>query len=106
MSNKIDPKWKAQILKEHRDLTAPENEEEFLHNQDLHKRILTAWRQDSAEMWKELMAAGLTNKLAAVLQERMWTEMDDLMEQGYPVTDAREQAERNNLLMEPESEMP
>lgn len=35
-------------------------------------------------------------------QERMWRASKDYREAGYPVTDAREQAERHHLMLEPE----
>ena len=95
--NQLD---KASIDAEYRRYKA---NEELIHNKDLHQRILTSWEQDSPRMWSSLMAQGLTEKLAFVVQERMWRRQDELMQAGMPVTDAREQAERDELLMEPES---
>ena len=101
MADKLSPKWRAEIEQEYAALQA---DEELIHNQDLHKRILSSWRQTSPMMWARLQQAGLADKLAFVLQQRMWTEMDSLMEGGYPVTDAREQAEREHLMLEPEQD--
>jgi hypothetical protein len=70
----------------------------------LRDRILKAWEQDSPQMWASLQSQGLTEKLAFVVQERMWRRQDELMKVGYPVTDARETAEREELMLEPESE--
>jgi hypothetical protein len=55
-------------------------------------------------MWGRLERAGMTDKLAFVVQQRMWEEQDRLIEAGLPYTDAREIAERENLMMEPEEE--
>lgn len=78
--------------------------EETIHNKDLHQRILTIWEQGSPKMWKNLMALNLADDLAYVLQQRMWTESEAMISQGHPMTDAVEQAERNHLMLEPESE--
>lgn len=96
-----NPAWVKQIRQEYQRLLDDEN---VIHNRELHQRILTAWRLESPQMWANLSRAGLTTPLAYVLQERMWTEMDDLQRQGVPVTDAREQAERNHLMLEPEAQ--
>jgi len=69
----------------------------------LRDRILAAWEQDSPRMWANLVANGLTDKMAFVVQERMWRRQEELLAQGMPVTDAREIAEREELLLDPES---
>ena len=79
-------------------------DEDMIHNRELHQRLLTSWEQNSPKMWANLLAQGLTEKMAFVAQERMWRRQDELMSQGMPLTDAREQAEREELLLEPESE--
>lgn len=37
-------------------------------------------------------------------QERMWRASKEYREAGHPVTDAREQAERHHLMLEPEDD--
>jgi len=73
-----------------------------VHNLDLHRQILKTWQQTSPQMWARLQRLQMGPMLAYVVQQRMWTEMDDLMDAGLPVTDAREQAEQNQLMLEPE----
>lgn len=68
----------------------------------LRDRILASWERDSPKMWASLQDLGLTKKMAFVVQERMWRRKDELMKLGFPVTDAREMAEREELFLEPE----
>jgi hypothetical protein len=75
---------------------------ELLHNRDLHRRILSAWKQESPVFWKALEAAGLAKEAAFVAQQEMWEEQDRLLAAGMPVTDAREQAERTHLMLGPD----
>ena len=77
--------------------------EETLHNQDLHQRILKTWQVDSPKMYLRLRTQGVLEAAAYVAQQLMWTEQALLIKGGMPVTDAREQAERNHLMLEPES---
>lgn len=98
--SKTSPEFAAKIRKEYQALKADEN---LLHNRDLHRRILMTWQQTSPRMWKNLERMGLAEPLAFVLQERMWQESKRLREAGMPVTDAREQAEREHLMLEPEA---
>lgn len=72
---------------------------ELLHNRDLHRRILSAWKQESPVFWKELVTSGLAQEAAFVAQQEMWEERDRLVAAGMAVTDAREQAERVHLLL-------
>lgn len=76
--------------------------EEVLHNLELHKRILATWRQNSPQMVERLTKQGILDDLAFVVQERMWQAMDQNLASGMPITDAREQAERDHLMLEPE----
>lgn len=101
MTTAIDPKWIAEIEQEWTALQADEN---VLHNQDMQKRIVETWKQTSPIFWRRLQVAGIGAKLAFVLQERMWTEAADLISIGMAATDAREQAERNQLMLEPETD--
>ena len=76
--------------------------EEVIHNPDLHQQILEAWRRDSPKMVARLEKRGILEDLAFVCQERMWRAAKDNRKAGLPVTDAREQAERDHLMLEPE----
>lgn len=76
--------------------------EEVIHNPDLHQQILEAWRRDSPKMVARLQKQGILDDLAFVCQERMWRAAKDNRRAGLPVTDAREQAERDHLMLEPE----
>lgn len=95
--------WVKAIEAEYRDLM---DSEETIHNKVLHSTILATWERDSPKMYRTLKAANLADKLAAVLQDRMWRRQNELMDAGYPVTDAREQAEREILMLEPEDDLP
>lgn len=79
-------------------------DEETLHNQELHKRILLTWQQNSPKMVLRLRTQGVLEALAYVCQQRMWQERKQLIKAGMPLTDAREQAEREHLMLEPEAQ--
>jgi len=98
----LSPKWISQIKLEYQRL---QRNEEVLHNQVLHRRILKTWREQSPAMWGRLQAAKLTEALAFVMQQRMWQMTDELEAAGYPPTDAREQAEAEHLMLEPEADL-
>lgn len=76
--------------------------EEVLHNKELHKQILETWRRDSPQMVARLEKLKILDDLAFVCQERMWQATEDNRKSGMPPTDAREQAERDHLMLEPE----
>ena len=76
--------------------------EEVIHNPDLHQQILEVWRRDSPKMVARLEKQGILDDMAFVCQERMWRAAKDNRKAGLPVTDAREQAERDHLMLEPE----
>lgn len=80
-------------------------DENRTHNQVMHQRILSLWEQHSPQMWSNLQAQGLTDKMAFVAQQRMWDREKELLSQGFPITDAREIAEQEELLLEPETPM-
>ena len=92
--------WKAQLEQELAQVSASPT---FVHNQDLHERIVATWKQESPKMWRRLQTAGAGGLLARVLQQRMWAERDRLISLGMPATDAREQAEKEHLMLEPET---
>lgn len=102
MSQNPNQSFKAQIEADYRRMKA----EEVLHNLDLHQYILETWERDSPRMWASLTAQGLTEKFAFVQQERMWRREDELLKAGYPITDAREEAWRDHLMLEPEPSIP
>lgn len=81
-------------LKEADDLAGP------LH--PMLETILKTWEQGSPKMWANLQRLMLTEQLAQVLLARMYERSKQLRQAGLPVTDAREQAEREILMLEPE----
>lgn len=95
----MSPEWKRQIELEYRQLM---DDEDTIQNNMLHQSILETWKRDSPKMYARFKKAGMEEKVAFVMQQRMWAMMDQLMAAGYPVTDAREQAERETLMLEPE----
>lgn len=98
----ISREWKRQIELEYRQLS---QDEQTIHNKDLHASILETWKRDSPKMFARLTKAGMADRLAYVLQQRMWTRQEELMRAGMPVTDAREVAERETLMLEPEESL-
>ena len=101
MTNRLSRQWIQAIKAEAARLDA---DEEHVHNNVLHRAILATWKEHSPKMWASLTSAGLTQPLAKVLQARMWVRQEELLREGMPVTDAREQAEKEHLLLEPEAE--
>ena len=95
----MSQEWKRQIEMEYRKL---KSSEETMHNTLLHNSILEAWKRDSPQMYARLEKAGMVERVAFVMQQRMWQMQEDLMRAGFPVTDAWEQAERETLMLEPE----
>jgi hypothetical protein len=93
--------WVAQIEKEYASL---KTDEAVPHNKDLHRSILANWKAHSPKMWANLIKDGpdFPDKLAYVLQERMWSQYDSLLKSGLNTTDARRLAEEDNLMLEPE----
>lgn len=79
-----------------------EAEEDLIHNKILHRQILETWRRDSPKMVARLEKQRILDDLAFVCQERMWRAAKEYRKAGLPVTDAREQAERDHLMLEPE----
>ena len=55
-------------------------------------------------MYLRLRTQGVLEAMAFVCQQRMWAEQAMLVKGGMPVTDAREIAERDQLMLDPESE--
>lgn len=75
---------------------------DLLQNNEMHRRILRSWETERPAMWARLTAQNLTETMAFLAQQRMWEERDRLLEAGMPLTDAREQAEREHLMLGPE----
>lgn len=103
MQQTASREWASEIRAQYKALT---EDEEHLHNSLLHQSILETWKRHSPRMHQNLQALQLLTPLAYVLQSRMWDREQELLDVGMPVTDAREQAEKENLLLEPEDEAP
>lgn len=97
-------RWVVEIEREYASLKA---DEAVLHNKDLQKSVLTGWKTNSPKMWASLKKEGsyFPDKLAYVLQERMWAQYDSLVKSGMNMTDARRIAENDNLMLQPEDEV-
>lgn len=80
-------------------------QQEVLHNKELHKQILGTWRRDSPKMYRRLVNLKVLDDLAFVCQERMWQTVEQYRKGGMAPTDAREQAELEHLMLEPEQEV-
>lgn len=101
MDKRLNRRWMQEIRAQAARLEA---DEEHVHNNVMHESILAAWKEHSPVMWAQLTASNLADPLAKVLQARMWDRQAELLKAGLPVTDAREQAEREHLMLEPEAE--
>lgn len=80
------------------------DEESLVHNTLMHREILKTWRAQRPQMVARLEKLGILDDLAFVVQERMWETLDMYEKSGMPPTDAREQAEMEHLMLEPEDE--
>ena len=103
MQQTASREWASEIRAQYKALT---EDEEHLHNSLLHQSILETWKRHSPRMHQNLQGLQLLTPLAYVLQSRMWDREQELLDAGMPVTDAREQAEKEILLLEPEDEAP
>lgn len=97
----MDEAFKRKIEQEYRALL---RDESVIHNRILHNSILETWKQGSPKMWANLQREKMADKLAYVLQQRMWERRDELVRAGMPITDAREMAEQEELMLEPEAQ--
>lgn len=93
-------KWAMEIRREYKRLEEAGELAGPLH--PVLETILKTWERDSPKMWTNLRRLMLTEQLAQVLLARMYARSKELREAGMPVTDAREQAEREILMLEPE----
>ena len=67
-------------------------------------RLLARWRQVRPRMYAALQKAGIAERLATVLEAKHMEAWKEYTRAGMPPTDAEEQAEREWLITEPESE--
>ena len=96
-----DQEMRQSIETRYRDL---KDDPETMHNTVLHEHILETWKRSSPKMYARLKEAGLLEKTAFVAQQRMWAEEELLSKSGMPPTDAREEAEKAWLMLEPEDD--
>ena len=75
-----------------------------VYSQALHDRIKKAWRLNRPKMTSQLRDLKILDDLALVLQMAMWESEEAYSQSGMPLTDAREQAEREWLMLDPENE--
>lgn len=90
-------KWAKETAQAARD-----REEPF--NQDLHQQILAAWERERPQMWARLQQQEIADELARAVQSKMWEAETMYRRAGMMYTDARETAEREWLMLEPEAD--
>ncbi len=73
-------------------------------NLQLHDKILQTWAKLRPKMMMRLRLQRIAEDLAVVLQAAMWSAVDQYEKAGMPPTDARETAEREWLMLEPEAD--
>ncbi len=100
MAEAIDPSTVEWINRE----AAKLEERGFIPGSPREDDLLRHWQIHRPKMLSELMAAGLAEKFAMVLLEKQYQSMREYLQAGMPPTDAREEADREWLLMEPEAE--
>ncbi len=88
---KIDAQAKTWIQKEFQALTSDPKYSPNLARVD---GLIESWEENNPEMYRRLQAQKLTRPFAQVIQAKT-LEYQELLEQdGFPLTDAREQAEQ------------
>lgn len=102
MQKLITAKWANEIRAEHQQMV--ESGEEFGPRHPMMEHLLARWENGSQRLWLNLKRMNLVQPLAQVLLHRMYQRMTELERSGMPPTDAREQAEREILMLEPEQE--
>lgn len=102
MNKLITAKWANEIRAEHQQMV--ETGEEFGPKHPMMEHLLERWESGSPKLWRNLKRMDLVEPLAQVLLSRMYQRMTELERSGMPPTDAREQAEREILMLEPEQE--
>lgn len=68
------------------------------------RMMLAYWKQNRPEMWNRLQSMGIAKELAHVLDEKCQETIEKNIKAGMYVTDAREHAEQDWLLLEPEED--
>ena len=99
MAERLSKAFVDQIKKEHQQYLA---DPDVLHNRELHDRIQKTWKQESPLFHRRMQEAKLLEPLAYVAQQRMWQEQEKLVRSGMAWPDAREQAERMHLMLDPD----
>ena len=100
-SQRLDPTW---IEAEYSRMKKLYEDGDLIHVRSLHNEILENWKWNRPKMYRRLKKAGLTEKLAFVLQEKMWQEEESLSAGGMPPGDAKAQAMAEWLMLGPEPE--
>lgn len=95
-------KWANEIRAEYQQMV--ESGEEYGPRHPMMEHLLERWENGSPKLWRNLKRMDLVQPLAQVLLHRMYQRMTELERAGMPPTDAREQAEREILMLEPEQE--
>lgn len=100
MADKIDPELTAWI---NREAAALAHKGE-LPGSPRESELLKQWHHHRPQMMHRLVAAGLEKKLALVLDHKRYQAMETYIQAGMPIPDAREQAEKDWLLMTTEED--
>ena len=93
-----DTKFKAWVLKESRRLA----DDVMPMGSPTQRQMLGFWKLHRPKMWAQLNRLGITRELAHVLDEKCQETIDKNLAAGMYSTDAREEAEKDWLLLEPE----
>lgn len=101
MNDKLTPEDAARIKAEAKRLLASESQDE-MHNKELHRQIVAAWKLQHKAMWQSLQRLGIGQAFAVVQQQRMWEERERLLESGMQVTEATQIAECEHLMLAPD----
>lgn len=96
MANATFPRW---VRTEYAAMT---KREETISLQ-LRQQMLRSWEVSRPEMYARLKKQGVLEQTADVLQSKMWEAEKVYQEAGMARTDATEQAEREWLMLDPET---
>lgn len=86
-------------LRQERRMYETRAEYEPIHNRHLHQRILATWNRDYPQAVEQMKRAGILEDMAFVSQERMWDSADLYRKGGMTFSDARQQAEKDHLML-------
>ncbi len=100
MASRMDPEVAAWI---NREAAALAHKGE-LPGSPRESEILKQWHHHRPQMMHRLVAADLHKKLALVLDHKRYQAMQEYQRAGMPIPDAREQAEKDWLLMTTEED--